>query len=52
MAQEMSIRCYGVSTFLLKKDNDDYRVLLLKRKDTVQGAWAGVAGKIEEGEKV
>lgn len=26
-------------------------MLLLKRKKTVEGAWAGVGGKIEEGEK-
>ena len=51
MVNELPVRCYGVSSFLLKKDNDDYRVLLLKRKDTIQGAWTGVAGKIEEGEK-
>jgi dATP pyrophosphohydrolase len=51
MAQELPIRCHGVSSFLLKKDNGGYRVLLLKRKQTIQGAWAGVAGKIEEGEK-
>ena len=50
MAQELPIRCYGVSSFLLKKDNGDYRVLLLKRTRTVQGIWAGVSGKIEEGE--
>jgi dATP pyrophosphohydrolase len=50
MAQELPIRCYIVSSFLLKKDNDDYRVLLLKRKQTIKGAWAGVGGKIEEGE--
>ena len=51
MAQQLPIRCYGVSSFLLKKNSDDYRVLLLKRKDTVEGIWAGVSGKIEEGEK-
>ena len=51
MAQELPIRCYGVSAFLLKKDNGDYRVLLLKRTRAVQGIWAGVSGKIEEGEK-
>jgi dATP pyrophosphohydrolase len=51
MAQELPIRCRVVSSFLLKKDKDDYRVLLLKRKQTIQGAWAGVGGSIEEGEK-
>ena len=51
MAQELPVRCYIVSSFLLKKDNDDYRVLLLKRKQTIQGAWTGVGGRIEEGEK-
>ncbi|HEY41501.1 MAG TPA: NUDIX domain-containing protein [Dehalococcoidia bacterium] len=51
MAQEIPIRCYGVSAFLLKKENDGYRVLLLKRKKAVQGIWAGVSGKIESGEK-
>ena len=51
MAQEIPIRCYVVSSFLLKKDKDDYRVLLLKRKQTMQGAWTGVGGAIEEGEK-
>ena len=51
MTQELPISCYGVSSFLLKKDNDNYHVLLLKRMKTVQGIWAGVSGKIEEGEK-
>ena len=51
MAQELPIRCYGVSSFLLKKENDGYRVLLLKRKKTVKDIWAGVSGKIEAGEK-
>ncbi len=50
MAQEIPIRCYVVSSFLLKKDKDDYRVLLLKRKQTIKGAWTGVGGGIEEGE--
>jgi len=50
MAQEIPIRCCVASSFLLKKENGDYRVLLLKRKQTIQGAWAGVGGSIEEGE--
>jgi len=51
MAQELPIKCCGVSSFLLKKDSGNYRVLLLKRKDTIEGAWAGVGGGIKEGEK-
>jgi dATP pyrophosphohydrolase len=51
MVNELPVRCYGVSSFLLKKDNDNYRVLLLKRKQNIQGAWAGVGGRIEEGGK-
>ena len=51
MAQELPIRCYGVSSFLLTIENDGYRVLLLKRKKTVKDIWAGVSGKIEAGEK-
>lgn len=46
----LPIRSYIVSIFLLKKDNDETKVLLLRRTGSLAGVWCQVAGKIEANE--
>lgn len=44
--------CSGIAAGLLKKIDDEYKVLLLKRASSVlHGAWCYIGGSIEEGEK-
>lgn len=44
--------CSGIAAVLLKKIDDEYKVLLLKRASSVlNGAWCYIGGSIEEGEK-
>ncbi|WP_421385262.1 NUDIX hydrolase [Bacillus salacetis] len=46
------IKCTGVAAVLLKKVNNEYRVLLLKRATpALKDVWCYVGGSIEEGEK-
>lgn len=45
------LNCRGVAAVILKKAGSGYRVLLIKRADSFEGAWCYVAGKIEQGEK-
>ncbi|MGV3467434.1 MAG: NUDIX domain-containing protein [Heyndrickxia sp.] len=49
---EIPIRTSGIAVVLLKKFDDEYKVLLLKRTSSVLNeAWCYIGGKIEKGEK-
>ncbi|MEI2664203.1 NUDIX hydrolase [Rossellomorea sp. LJF3] len=49
---EVSIRCTGVAVVLLKKEDDQHKVLLVKRAESVlKDEWCYIGGGIEEGEK-
>lgn len=49
---EVPIRCTGVATVLLKKIENEYKVLLLKRATPVlKDVWCYVGGSIEKGEE-
>lgn len=49
---EIPIRCRGVAVVLLRKVEDEYKVLLMKRATPVlQDEWCYIGGGIEEGEK-
>lgn len=49
---EVPVRCTGVAVVLLKKIDQEYRVLLLKRSTKVlRDAWCYIGGGIEQGEK-
>ncbi|MEK3887738.1 NUDIX hydrolase [Bacillus sp. FSL K6-3431] len=49
---EVPIRCTGIAIVLLKKIENEYKVLLLKRATSVlRGVWCYIGGCIEEGEK-
>lgn len=48
---EIPIKCTGVAVVLLKKFGTQYKVLLLKRAESVlYGAWCYIGGSIEKGE--
>ncbi len=47
----MPLHCRGVAAVILKKEAGIYRLLLIRRADSFEGAWCYVAGKIEKGEK-
>ncbi|WP_249315745.1 NUDIX domain-containing protein [Bacillus sp. FJAT-49711] len=48
---EVPIRCTGVAIILLKKTENEYKVLLLKRATSVlRDVWCYIGGSIEEGE--
>ena len=43
--QEVPIKCFAISAFLLRKEKDETEVLLLKRTgETLGGEWCQVAG--------
>jgi len=49
---EIPISSSGIAVVLLKKFDDEYKVLLLKRASSVLNeAWCYIGGKIEKGEK-
>jgi dihydroneopterin triphosphate diphosphatase len=49
---EVPIRCTGVATVLLKKIENEYKVLLLKRAtSSLKDVWCYIGGSIESGEK-
>ncbi len=49
---EIPVRCQGIAAVLLKKIDNEYRVLLMKRASSVlQDAWCYIGGGIEKGEK-
>ena len=49
---EVPIRCTGIAVVLLKKVENQYSVLLMKRAESVlKDAWFYIGGGIEEGEK-
>jgi len=49
---EVPIRCTGVATVLLKKIENEYKVLLLKRATSIlKDIWCYIGGSIEVGEK-
>lgn len=49
---EVSIRCTGIAVVLLKKIEEEYKVLLLKRSTPVlREAWCYIGGSIENGER-
>jgi dihydroneopterin triphosphate diphosphatase len=49
---EVPIMCTGVAIVLLKKIENDYKVLVLKRATSVlNNVWCYIGGAIEEGEK-
>ena len=46
------IQCNGIAVVLLKKIDNEYKVLLLKRASAVlRDAWCYIGGSIEDGEK-
>ncbi len=45
------VNCYGVTAIILKKCDDGYQVLLIKRAKALRDTWCYVAGSIEDGEK-
>ncbi|GIN74494.1 NUDIX hydrolase [Bacillus sp. J14TS2] len=48
---EVPLRCKGIAVVLLKKFDNEYKVLLLKQATPVlQDAWCYIGGGIEEGE--
>ncbi|MGN7411625.1 NUDIX hydrolase [Paenibacillus sp. SAF-068] len=50
--QAVLFRCEGVAVVLLKKSQDQYRVLMLKRAGRMlHNEWCYVGGGIEQGEK-
>jgi dATP pyrophosphohydrolase len=49
---DIPIRCTGIAVILLKKIENHYKVLLLKRATSILlDAWCYIGGGIEEGEK-
>ncbi|MCR8847972.1 NUDIX domain-containing protein [Rossellomorea sp. SC111] len=49
---EVPIRCTGIAVVILKKVDDQYKVLLVKRAESVlEDVWCYIGGGIEEGEK-
>ncbi|WP_226672339.1 NUDIX hydrolase [Rossellomorea aquimaris] len=49
---EVPIRCTGIAVVLLKKVENQYSVLLVKRaKSVLKDVWCYIGGGIEEGEK-
>jgi dATP pyrophosphohydrolase len=49
---EIPIKCRGVAVVLIKKMDNEYKVLLLKRATSVlKEAWCYIGGSIEKGEK-
>ncbi|QHE60525.1 NUDIX domain-containing protein [Rossellomorea vietnamensis] len=49
---EVQIRCTGIAVVLLKKVDDQHKVLLVKRAESVlKDEWCYIGGGIEEGEK-
>ncbi|WCF10664.1 NUDIX domain-containing protein [Paenibacillus thiaminolyticus] len=49
---EVSIQCTGIAVVLLKKSNDEFKVLLLKRAaPPLKDEWCYIGGSIEAGEK-
>ncbi|WGI21116.1 NUDIX domain-containing protein [Amylibacter sp. IMCC11727] len=47
---ELPIRSFAVSAVLIRHEGETPQVLLMRRADTLVGAWCQVAGKIEAGE--
>ncbi|MBW8352033.1 NUDIX domain-containing protein [Bacillus sp. IITD106] len=48
---DIPLRCKGIAVVLLKKFDDEYKVLLLKRATPVlRDVWCYIGGSIEEGE--
>ncbi|WP_233713683.1 NUDIX hydrolase [Lederbergia citri] len=48
---DIPLRCKGIAVVLLKKFDDVYKVLLLKRATPVlRVVWCYIGGSIEEGE--
>lgn len=51
MKREIPIKSFAISLFILKPDDEDFRLLLLRRTgSTLTGAWCQIAGGIEDGE--
>lgn len=49
---DLPMRCRGIAVVLLKKFNDEYKVLLMKRAEKIlNDAWCYIGGGIEAGEK-
>lgn len=49
---EVPVRCHGIAAVLLKKIDNEYKVLLMKRAGSLlQDAWCYIGGGIEKGEK-
>ncbi|PWW06532.1 dATP pyrophosphohydrolase [Paenibacillus cellulosilyticus] len=49
---EVPIRCTGIAAVLLRRTDNDHKVLLLKRNSAVlRDTWCYIGGGIEEGEK-
>lgn len=48
----LTLRCRGIAVVLLKKFNDKYKVLLMKRAEEIlNDAWCYIGGGIEVGER-
>ncbi|MGC0055760.1 NUDIX hydrolase (plasmid) [Brucella pituitosa] len=51
MKREIPIKSFAISLFILKPDNEGFKLLLLRRTgSTLTGAWCQIAGGIEDGE--
>jgi dATP pyrophosphohydrolase len=48
---EIPVRCNGIAVYLFARIDQEWHVLLLKRADSLEGAWCQVAGGIRDGEK-
>lgn len=46
----LTLRCFSVTVVIVNLDDHEPRVLLLRRQDTLKGAWCPVSGSIEAGE--
>lgn len=47
---EIPIRAFIVSLFAIRQTDAGWQVLLMKRTQSLAGAWCQIAGKLEEGE--
>lgn len=46
----VEVRCYGISSIVMRRRATGSQVLMLRRATTLEGEWCQVAGKIETGE--
>ncbi|WP_072034235.1 NUDIX hydrolase [Pectobacterium fontis] len=52
MRQEILVRSFSISLFIIRRTESECRILLLKRRGSTQhGEWCQIAGGVEPGEK-